>query len=390
MSQNIQRPAVPRSESTDKGPDTEAASGASPFPPDVERLLHPISAEKPSGEFLLYEGTYDRIRDARRADDPNLPRGVWETDLKKADWREVTELCFDALENRTKDLQIAVWLLEALLHRYRFDGVREGLKLLAGLCEKFWDSLYPEIEADDLYGRIAPAEWMNRKLSIRLKLIPVTRPDSRNAGVPSYTFADKERSDLIGHLPEKEKINLEDEITQAAFLRSVMYTPKSFYAEQVRTLTACLAHLEYLDSLLEEKCGSEAPGLREFRETLEHIRDLANGFLKAREKEEKDHETEAPGSAATDGDGPTADDDALTGTTTLSIRSRAQAYRILSEVADYLLIREPHSPVPHLLKRAVRWGDMSLPDLLQELVNDDNDRYEIFKLLALKTPENSQ
>ena len=36
---------------------------------DLEKLLYPISVERPAGESLRYEGTYDRIREARRQDD---------------------------------------------------------------------------------------------------------------------------------------------------------------------------------------------------------------------------------------------------------------------------------------------------------------------------------
>ena len=45
---------------------------------------------------------------------------------------------------------------------------------------------------------------------------------------------------------------------------------------------------------------------------------------------------------------------------------------------------EPHSPTPYLVKRAVSWGDMTLTELLRELVNDDNNLKAILSLLGLK------
>src|SRR5215468_7816202 len=107
---------------------------------DLETLLAPIATEYPAGESLRYEGTYDRIQEARREDDPNLAQGVWKTRLKKADWGEVRDMCLEALETRSKDLQLAVWLLEAWLRLHGFAGVKEGVKLLMGLCEGFWDA----------------------------------------------------------------------------------------------------------------------------------------------------------------------------------------------------------------------------------------------------------
>ena len=91
----------------DAGPEESAFSDFSD-PDDVERLLRPIPGDNPAGAYLRYEGTYDRIQEARREDDPTLPQGVWERTLKKADWKSVRTICTEALETRSKDLQIAV------------------------------------------------------------------------------------------------------------------------------------------------------------------------------------------------------------------------------------------------------------------------------------------
>lgn len=52
------------------------------------------------------------------------------------------------------------------------------------------------------------------------------------------------------------------------------------------------------------------------------------------------------------------------------IASRAEAYRVLEAVAGYLERTEPHSPVPLLVRRAISWGAMPLPELLAELMQD--------------------
>ena len=110
---------------------------------DLERLLEPISPERPAGEPLRYDGTYDRIREARREDDPRLSQGIYQSELKRADWAAVERVALEALETRTKDLQIAAWLLEAWLQLYGFAGASAGLRLMSGLCENFWEKMYP-------------------------------------------------------------------------------------------------------------------------------------------------------------------------------------------------------------------------------------------------------
>ena len=100
--------------------------------------LAPLPGEQPCGPSLRYAGDYERIRDARREDDPNLPQGVWQSELKRANWDEVVRLSVDALARRSKDVQIAAWLLEALIHRRGFAGIPVGLGVMVGLCRAYW------------------------------------------------------------------------------------------------------------------------------------------------------------------------------------------------------------------------------------------------------------
>src|SRR4051812_45677698 len=104
-------------------------SGELQKPPvvDLELLLQPISEENPSGESLRYSGLYDEISEARRADEV-LSQGEWQTELKVADYRKVIELAVPALSTKSKDLQIAAWLLESLIKQFGFPGLRDGLK----------------------------------------------------------------------------------------------------------------------------------------------------------------------------------------------------------------------------------------------------------------------
>src|SRR5215813_8833812 len=103
----------------------------SSHPIDAQNLLQPIPGANPAGESLRYRGTYDLIADARREDDPSLSQGIYKSTLKRADWATVEAICIEALTNRTKDLQLASWLLEAWLHLHGFAGVTNGLRLLA-------------------------------------------------------------------------------------------------------------------------------------------------------------------------------------------------------------------------------------------------------------------
>jgi len=85
--------------------------------PLSENLLTPIAGDNPSGTDVRYDTKlliYDRIKEARRQDD-NLAQGDWQHERKSADFGLVKKLAQEALSTRTKDLQLAAWLTEAML-----------------------------------------------------------------------------------------------------------------------------------------------------------------------------------------------------------------------------------------------------------------------------------
>src|SRR6266545_3561906 len=94
-----------------------APAMASPEILDFGSLLAPIAGENPAGESVRYDGVYDAIQEARRSED-DLPMGDWEREVKAADWRSAIKLSADAVSSKSKDLQIGVWLTEALLKQY--------------------------------------------------------------------------------------------------------------------------------------------------------------------------------------------------------------------------------------------------------------------------------
>jgi len=346
---------------------------------DVQDLLQPIPGANPAGESLRYQGTYDRISEARREDDPSLSQGIYKSSLKRADWATVETICLEALTTRTKDLQIAGWLLEAWLHLYGFAGAAKGLRLMAGLCDQFWADLYPAIEFGDLEGRIAPFDWIEQKLTLKLKQIPLTAPHEISG--ESYSHVDWESACHFENLAMKDPRALQEALakinpTVATFRAAVAATDRTAYIELVEDLSEAIDACALVEQVLDQNCGKEAPGLRQFKECLGAIQELIFMDLQTRELEPEADDAEPTPAMATD-------EGEIELWTSGPIRSRTDAYRRLSEAADYLLRTEPHSPTPYLVKRAVEWGNMSLPELLQQIVRNEGELNEMDRLLRL-------
>ena len=111
-------------------------------------LLTPISTNNGVGEWLRYDPIYVKIRDARREENDGMHRESWEGELKHANWQEVERLCTDALQTKTKDLQLFTWLLEARLHLYGVANFSQDTALLLTFIRTFWKDLHPQKTED--------------------------------------------------------------------------------------------------------------------------------------------------------------------------------------------------------------------------------------------------
>ena len=53
-------------------------------------------------------------------------------------------------------------------------------------------------------------------------------------------------------------------------------------------------------------------------------------------------------------------------------QSREEAFEMLQGVAQFFKGSEPHSPVPYLVERAVRWGRMPLEEWLRDVIREEH------------------
>jgi type VI secretion system protein ImpA len=383
---------------------------ASPQILDFEALLNPIAAEHPAGKDVRYDGTYDAIREARRADDP-LDQGDWIRPVKNADWSAVIDLARETLASKSKDLQVAAWLVEALVKRQGFPGLRDGLRLLRELQERFWPCLYPEAEEGELEFRAGPLEWLNERLPVSIKEISVTQPgDGAN-----YSWLRWEESRVMDNLGRRDQAAMtaalsDGKITGEQFDKAVEATPLAYHKMLYEDLNESWEEFERLDRVVDEKFGREPPSLLEIRKAIEACRTLMADIGSKRgglgpdpgppgpDPNLRESEPNADGSfsgslsremmaptpqASRGAPARSAPDDDPAGVS-IDPQSRADALRRLAAVAAYFRRTEPHSPVSYLVQRAVRWGEMPLEQWLQDVINNEDVLGRVRETLGLK------
>jgi type VI secretion system protein ImpA len=358
---------------------------------DLEVLLRPIPGDNPAGENLQYAGLHDEIREARRSED-DLAQGDWKRDLKAADWNEVERLATEALTSRTKDLQVAAWLAEALVHLYGFVGLRDGLNLVCGLHERFWEHVYPEIDEGDIEARANSLAWMDRQLASSLKLVEITKGSGQNYSFLKYeeskNFDIPENlesldSDQVKKLSAlKEQAVQEGRVTGEEWRKAKNSSRRAFYEEIVTRLNECWDRFQALDRAMDEKFGRQTPGLGELKKTLDDVRTLAEKLVKEKRVLEPDPVAEDAAAALVAGEAQGTAVQA--GSRAGPIRTRQDAIRRLSEVAEFFRATEPHSPVSYLVQRAIHWGQMPLEQWLQEVIKDGGVLETLRETLGIK------
>jgi type VI secretion system protein ImpA len=345
-----------------------------PTQTDLERLLAPISPDAPAGVSLRQQGTYDRIREARREDDASLPQGAWARPLKVADWGTVVSLAAEALERRSKDLQIAAWLVDAWALLHGIVGATRGLELVAGLLDRFWDGLFPELEDGDDELRARLLEWIDDALSRRLRAAKLG--DDRVA----IAFGDWERA--APGAPEGAASP-----TREGLLARMSMVGAAEWSRRLADVDAALAAAAAVDGVIAVRMKSPPP--RRAEDTLRAMRAMVTEILEAagvtapKEGSTSMSTPDHDGAGATGGPGGGGPGAPSGG----PIGSRAEAYQRLEEAADYLLRTEPHSPVPYLVKRAISWGNMPLATLLQEFISGADDLVTAHRLLGMRPRE---
>ncbi len=290
------------------------------------------------------------------------------------------------LAEQSKDLEIAAWLVEALVRKHGYAGLRDGFRLIRGLVEHFWENLHPLPDEDGLVTRVAPLTGLNGEDADGVLITPIGNvPVTVNGSYRPMTISDYRLALELETMDDPAKRLAQGAVSLAMFETAVAETPPESFRDLLDDLGQCIDEFGQLGGLLEEKCGQDASGYplapptSNIRNALRECRENVESFTRHLFPEEEPL-AEGEGGAMVAADGES-------GSVAARVQTRDQAFRALLQVAEFFKRTEPHSPVSYALEQAVRWGKMPLPDLLSELIPDESVRDQLFKLVGIKPPE---
>lgn len=301
----------------------------------TDPLWAPIPGPEPCGEDLSYSNEFDAIARLREADDPSLDQGEWVTPLKVADWPGIVRRTTELLTRRSKDLRLAGWLTEALAQTEGLAGLATGLRLTAGLAQRYWPHVHPLPDGGDQDERIGNIAWLLARV----------------------------REQARGSTPTGGQ------------------APRATPVDQLAAARSALQALGELQRVTDLHLGDHGPSFVAAREALEEA--VADLDRRARESGSW---VDAPGSPATASTHPQEQPAAAQQTERVAgaIASRAQALQCLQDVAEYFRRTEPHSPVAYLADKAVQWGQMPLHEWLRVVLKDAGSLSHVEELLGVR------
>ncbi|KJY89095.1 type VI secretion protein [Vibrio neptunius] len=375
---------------------------------DIEALLKPISEEQPSGTYLkLDRSAYRTLRNhyntaqssfRQLIETPDASSDEALIEANQSNWDLLRTSTFDALTTQTKDIEFLGWYIASQLFTPApYDNLASSTKALVGFVESFWPTLNPhppieKLKSSDESGQAK--ELVEFRTKPLLQLVGESQ-DSTALYMPlqmislidELSFGDFLRAERAGKIAE-----LKDR-AQTLFSNDVLST--------LNGLSESYQNFDAAEKLIAKECQTLGVAQVSFKFVKANIADLINAiqflvgdkFARWPLDDEFKPIVDEPTPAASQESQPApANETPQTGvehsglvapqpvaqspsqpqSVSSVVTHRDQAFHELRKISEFFQKTEPHSPIPFLLERAIRWGYMSLPELLNEMTGGNS------------------
>jgi type VI secretion system protein ImpA len=361
---------------------------------DLELMLAPLSEDDPVGadprQDFSINSLFLKMKDAR-AEARRIERAI-DTDgdgpSPDPSWDIVLETGVKILSSQGKDLEVAAWIVEALVRIEGFPGLLEGLKLCQGLIEQYWENIHPLPDEDGLEGRLLPFLGLNGQ-SEDSPLIQCLRKLPISGNSTPYGFWQYQKAVEISNTSDQaqraEKLAAGN-ISLDEFNVAVAETPPRYFKDLVDLILQLKQALDDFYNAFYARVGVDAPAVSAISNALQQILEAIEIFAKKKLEiaqavfeENLDQEERSSGSDADTG--------VSEGIVKGGVADREAALRQLLNIARFFRENEPHSPISYTLEELVKRARMSLPELLEELIVDEDARRYFFISTGMGAPK---
>ena len=366
---------------------------------NITQLMNPISENSPSGTYLkLDKATYRALRNSYNAAQSSFRQLIETPDasgnqellaINDNAWTMLQDLTQEALSNKTKDLEILGWFISSQFFTPDpYKNLADSITVLKGFIENFWQDLHPTLPDNKIHSQDASSR-LQEIIQFRLRPLLQLVGESNNS---TAFFMPLQITSLIGEISLGDYLRAElhgsiEELKQRATQEFNQATQDNLL--HLAKVFTGLNDVERLISSRSKDCGIQPINFRFIKEnvskSINAIRSLTGQLFGTwpldddfQIKDIKDNPTavlneisppnrEVPDLSSSIGSDVTSVPTQINNQTQL--QNRDQAFQQLRYIADFFRDTEPHSPVSFLLERSIRWGYMSLPELMQEMTD---------------------
>ncbi|MEY0246238.1 ImpA family type VI secretion system protein [Morganella morganii] len=354
-----------------------------PLSQDEQKALWlPVCETQLQGEYLKADSArYRPLRNLFNIAQSSLRRLLQQTDEESraqhrqqmlADQTALADALFPVLADTARDISLSGWYLWCqILQDPSLRALEQSLAWFSVQMTEHWEHLPPQHTEDPQAEQIKVQELSlilgtgteNCLFYSAVLLLPVADD------IPYYHYLQCQHRGTLPDLPARS----EEVRTDAR--------------QRIDVLTQCLTHLQPLAAFFTARSAAGTVHPAFFTELLTGYRSavMAVSGLPLSAPPATDA---PPESLPQKPESPGAAQSARPDFPALSQRNhhnRDTALRQLREISRYFRDSEPHSPISYLLEKAIRWGQMSLAGLWQEILLEDNSTLldRIFSLTGL-------
>ncbi|MFT6903804.1 MAG: type VI secretion system protein ImpA [Oleiphilaceae bacterium] len=328
-----------------------------------EKLLPPISEVDPCGPYIddsvdLYSEFNQLEQFAAGKEEQVMGDSV--IAAVEPSWSKVGEVSRKIFK-ATKDLRVACYLTQSLMKKSSFVGLAEGLDLIKGLLDDYWEEVHPQLIIDgddDPDYRLNAISYLGYG-SFLNSLSNINVVESKGVGsytVKNYRTALSGAVDANGNAAQPELslitaafMDVGPEVTQglrtavsesldSAQLILAVFSEK-LSAHPTPVLDPLVADLKAIIGFYDEILAEQGVGSAQESE---------DGQSESGDIEAVQSSTKAPGNPG-------------------EINSREDVIKQIDMICKYYEKNEPSSPVPLLLNRAKKLVSMDFMDILKDV-----------------------
>ena len=381
---------------------------------DYKQLLMPIEEGNPAGSYLKGErAQYRALRNTFNAAQSSFRRLI-ETPESSSDevlfeenqknWQAVSDACWQTLTEKSKDVEIYCWWVMSLVFQAdSVNKVAQSLQTLTPFIETFWPDINPYLPDNKLKSTEA-ADQAAERAELQLRPLVQLLGESEGSGL---LYMPLQMISLVGEIDHSRYLsavksqNLPELVEQA---QKAFPSCQNEITDTVKALALAIESVDNLDAWIKKTSSDLSLPVISTQFLKTNLSDCLNAIEylvkdsfaqwpldKPAEQEQQTEQAQPVESVAPPSTSPqtpvTVGTEAqaaavsqpvivnaqtMSLNTTTQVSNRDQAFHELRKIAEFFAKTEPHSPVSFLLEKAIRWGYMSLPELMQEMVSGND------------------